>query len=219
MTDPEIPTIEQLRDLADARVREQVQAAQQRSAKQAETRATFAARRNAGVRTRNTAKAVRLGLIQFHDSKESTTMTETAKTMSPLDFTTLTPDSELLCRICLRQPATLAVSFTKRINGDLTDKDLYACTSCAEHHAYAFTTDLMVFEAALARYVDTNDTKWVDERADGLEVARQAYGRMRLSCEPLLIALEFSRGEIEAAKASMTGFVTGTEMTTVRTSL
>lgn len=139
------------------------------------------------------------------------------KTMSPLDFTTITPSPELLCHICHSKPATLAVGFTSRINGDWTDLDVYACTSCAEHHAYAFTTDLTVFEAALARYRDTADTQWVDERTDGLEVARHAYARMRESCGPLLVALEFSPAEIEAGKASMTRFVIGTEMTTVRT--
>jgi hypothetical protein len=62
--DPDLA--DKLRAGAEVRVQAQIQAARQRVAKQAETRAEFNRRRRYGVERRNAAREARLNLIKHH---------------------------------------------------------------------------------------------------------------------------------------------------------
>lgn len=61
---------ERLRLAADARIAEQIEAGRRRTAEKQTTRATFAANRNAGLRSRNAARAARLRMISNHQQVE-----------------------------------------------------------------------------------------------------------------------------------------------------
>lgn len=145
-----------------------------------------------------------------------TTSTETAPGIY-LNFDTLTGQDTEPCTLCHTRPSVLAVNLERVIDNGHEEHHHTLCTDCAEHHAFAFTLDLDAHLKGLARYRDESDTRWADERGDGLAVARAAYGRMRVSCVPLLAALGYAPEEIAEATGGMTGFVTRTEMTTVRT--
>jgi hypothetical protein len=70
--DPELAA--RLRASSEARVQAQIQAARQQAAGKRAGRAAFTQNRAVGLRNRHAAKAARLGLIQFHDAKETTTV-------------------------------------------------------------------------------------------------------------------------------------------------
>lgn len=62
--DPELQA--RLRELSEARVRAQVQSAQQRAAQQRDNRQEFARRRRAGIRERHSLKIARQNLTNRH---------------------------------------------------------------------------------------------------------------------------------------------------------
>lgn len=134
-----------------------------------------------------------------------------------VDFTPVTAEDADLCTLCRMRPGALDVDYNHQLDNGHDERHHTVCTVCAEHYAFAFTLDLDAHLKGLDRYRDENDVREADERADGLDVALAAYQRMRASCVPLLAALGYSPEQIKEAALSMTGFVTRTEMTGVRT--
>jgi hypothetical protein len=85
--DPELAAI--LRASSEQRIAAQIQAARQQAAAKQADRAAFTQNRNAGLRARHATKAARLGLIQFHDAKETTVTTRKFNTGDQVGIRTI----------------------------------------------------------------------------------------------------------------------------------